>query len=143
MMASMVLPADALEVLTTRQVIQAMVEAENDADWARWESLVSEDVIIDHPTLGAQVGVAANLALIKAFREAVDDYRRDVFDVVCDGENGAFRFAITGVLARDIGTLRPATGRPFEVAGATFVGTRAGRLVRSVRIITTNTLRSD
>ena len=143
MMASMVLPADALEVLTTREVIEAIAEAENDADWARWESLVSEDVIIDHPTLGAQVGVANNLALVKAFREAVDDYRRDIFDVVCDGENGAFRFAITGVLARDIGTLRSATHRSFEVAGATFVGTRAGRLVRSVRIITTNTLRSD
>ncbi len=100
-------------------------------------------MIIDHPTLGAQVGVAVNLELIKAFREAVEDYRRDVLDLVCDGENGAFRFAITGVLARDVGELLPATRRPFEVAGATFVGTRGGRLVRSVRIITTNTLQSD
>lgn len=126
--------------LGARELVDAMLDAENAADWRAWSAIVAADVIIDHPTAGPTVGIPANLALIRRFREAVDDYRRDVFDLVCDASSAAFRFAITGVLARDVGD-HVATGEPFEVAGAAFVTTWGGRVVRIVEILTTNTLR--
>jgi ketosteroid isomerase-like protein len=126
-----------------RELVAAMLDAENQADWETWASLVAADVIIDHPTAGPTVGIAENLALIRRFREAADDYRRDVFDLVCDDTSAAFRFAITGLLARPLeGSEIEVTGQTFEIAGAAFVTTWGGRVVRIVEILTTNTLRS-
>lgn len=122
-------------------LVEAMLEAENHADWRAWAALVSADVIMDHSTAGITVGIAESVDFIRGFREAVDDYQRDVFDLVCDGPCAAFRFAVTGVLARDVGDLR-ATGKPFEIAGAAFVTSWGGRVVRIVEILTTNTLRT-
>lgn len=127
--------------LGTRELVEAMLDAENRADWAAWSLLVAEDVLIDHPTLGPHVGIDANVAHIRRFREAVDQYRRDIFDLVCDEASAAFRFAITGVLARDLAPHLQASNEPFEVAGAAFVTTWGGRVVRVVEILTTNTLR--
>ena len=127
--------------LGARELVEAMLDAENQADWRAWEALVAADVLIDHPTAGPTVGIPENLALIKRFREAVDDYRRDVFDLVCDRTSAAFRFAITGELARSLDG-HEATGAPFEIAGAAFVTTWGGRVVRIVEIVTTNTLRA-
>lgn len=128
--------------LGTRELVEGMLQAENTADWAVWRRLVAEDIIIDHPTLGPQVGIEPNLELIRRFREAVDDYRRDIVDLVCDETSAAFRFSITGVLARPVGDVHDATGDSFEIAGAAFVSTWGGRVVRIVEILTTNTLRS-
>jgi len=121
-------------------LVWAMLEAEKQADWRAWAELVSADVIMDHATAGITVGIAESVDFIRGFREAVDDYQRDVFDLVCDGPCAAFRFAITGVLARDVRDLR-ATGKPFEIAGAAFVTMWGGRVVRVVEILTANTLR--
>lgn len=127
--------------LGAEHLVGAMLEAENEADWSTWVDLVAADVIVDHPTAGPTVGIAENLALLRRFRDAVDDYRRDVYDLVCDRASAAFRFSITGVLARPVGSHQP-TGRPFEIAGAAFVTTWGGKVVRIVEILTTNTLRS-
>jgi ketosteroid isomerase-like protein len=127
--------------LGAQELVQAMLVAEIEADWDAWGALVAADVLMDHSTGGPTVGIAENLSLLKRFREAVDDYQRDVFDLVCDATSAAFRFAITGVLARDVGDM-VATDEPFEIAGAAFVTTWGGRVVRIVEILTTNTLRS-
>jgi ketosteroid isomerase-like protein len=126
--------------LGARELVEAMLDAENQADWRAWAEVVAADVLIDHPTAGPRVGIDENLALLKRFREAVDDYQRDVFDLVADGADAAFRFAITGVLARPLGEHEP-TGRRFEIGGAAFVTTWGGKVVRIVEILTTNTLR--
>ena len=127
--------------LGAHDLVDAMLDAENEADWRAWADVVAADIIIDHPTAGPTVGIAANLALLRRFRDGVDDYQRDIFDLVCDSSSAAFRFSITGVLARPVGSHQP-TGRPFEIAGAAFVTTWGGKVVRIVEILTTNTLRS-
>lgn len=126
--------------LGARELVEAMLLAENTADWERWTQLVAADVLMDHPTAGPVVGIAENLAMLRRFREAVDDYERHVFDVVCDDTSAAFRFSITGVLVQPVGDHEP-TGSSFEIAGAAFVSTWGGRVVRVVEILTTNTLR--
>lgn len=128
-------------VLGARELVDAMLQAENEADWDRWAELVAADVIIDHPTAGPEVGIEGNLELVRRFREAVDGYERHVFDLVCDDTSAAFRFSVTGVLARPVSDL-PGNGQSFEIAGAAFVTTWGGRVVRIVEILTTNTLRT-
>ena len=127
--------------LGARELVDAMLLAEVDADWERWGQLVAPDVIMDHPTVGPTIGIAENLACLRAFREAVQGYERHVFDLVCDESSAAFRFSITGVLAEPIRDLEPSPA-PFEIAGAAFVSTWGGRVVRIVEILTTNTLRA-
>lgn len=128
--------------LGAKALVEAMLLAENTADWEGWTRLVAADVLMDHPTFGPTVGIAENLAHLRRFRDAVDDYERHVFDLVCDETSAAFRFSITGVLAAPVGDLEP-TGSPFEIAGAAFVSTWGGRVVRVVEILTSNTLRTS
>jgi ketosteroid isomerase-like protein len=126
--------------LGAREVVEAMLDAELARDWERWRQLLAPDVIVDHPDAPPLVGIAENLAFVRRFSDAVDDYERHLFDIVADDDAAAFRFSLTGVLARPLGE-RPPRPEPFEIAGAAFVTTWGGRVVRIVEIITTNTLR--
>lgn len=118
-----------------------MLEAELAADWERWAGLVAPDLIVAHGHAPPLVGIAENLGLVRTFRDAVDDYERHVFDLVADEDTAAFRFSVTGVLARPLEAAAPSRGT-FEIAGAAFVTTWAGRAVRIVELLTRNTLRA-
>lgn len=117
--------------LDVRSLTYAVCEAENEGDWDVWRELVAEDVVVDAP-VGVLIGLEPNIELVARFRAAVRGYRRRIFDLVCEGDTGAYRFEVTGHLEAD--------GSPLELAGAVFFGTRDGRITRVVELVTRNSL---
>jgi steroid delta-isomerase-like uncharacterized protein len=123
-----------------RAVLAAISEAENAHQWERMGQLFSDDVIIVHPGLGELVGREANMGWIKMFAGAIDDYRRETFDVIVDGERGALRFTISGRHTGDLPGI-PATDLPVEVSGAMFFQVHDGKLAFAREIIEHESLR--
>lgn len=111
-----------------RDVVLGIQTAENTGDWNSYRQLLAEDVIIEHPGIGAIIGIEENYELVRGFVERVENYRRDVFDLVADDDTAAFRFSITGVYGDPPDEL--------DVAGAVFCRVREGRLVRVVELVT-------
>lgn len=120
--------------IDARMLVEQIGAAENDRDWARLGELFDEQVTIVHPGLGPVVGRDANIAVIRFISDAMDGYQRSVRDVVVDGDNGAFRFAITGTHTGDLPGL-PATGAPVDISGAMFFRTANGRLVEATELL--------
>jgi hypothetical protein len=122
--------------LDTRTLVDALCAAENDGDWDTWRTLVAEDLILDHHPLGARVGIDANLAVLQPWRAAIAGYRRELFDMVCEGENAAFRWTVSGSVIDDSSPWGLLHGAAIDVAGATFLSAREGLLVRAVALVT-------
>ncbi len=105
-------------------VYRAYNDAENAHDLARTESLVADDltvVINGVPTISsAQDDARANAELIRCY----PDYRREVVEVVADGNRGAIRWRMLGTPALDVdGDLLP-----LDLHGCSVITVVEGRI---------------
>jgi predicted ester cyclase len=117
-----------------------MDAAENRHDWGAIEAVFDPDVEIVHPGIGSVRGRDDNLAVMRLIMGAIDGYRRQRHETVCDGDRCAFRFTITGRHTGDLPGF-PATGEPVEIMGAIFAEARQGHLVRIVEILEHDSIR--
>ena len=127
--------------METRDLVEALAVAENERKWERLAELLDDDVTITHPGVGPIVGRDANLAVMKLIIGAWDGYHRTVENLVVDGNQGAFRFTITGTHTGDLPGA-PATNEPVEVAGAMFFRVRNGRLAEATELLNHDSTRN-
>jgi predicted ester cyclase len=109
------------------EVYRAYVDAESRRDVDAMRDLLAPDITIElngRPGLGS---AEADAAAMDALFGLYPDYRREIVEIIDDGDRVAARWRMVGQPRADmIGRLPP-----LDVRGCTFATVEAGRMVRA------------
>lgn len=111
--------------MTVGSIYRAYNEAENAHDLAATAALVTDDLQVAINGVPQLASGAADEEANAALFAAYPDYRREVLEVVENGDRGAIRWRMVGT---------PAPGvqlAPLDVHGCSIVEIRDGRLARA------------
>lgn len=107
------------------KVYRAYNAAENDHDVVATTSLVADDLEVAINGRGriasGDEDAVANAQLFAAY----PDYRREIIEVIADGERAAVRWRMVGTAAVGLGMA------PLDLHGCSIVEARGGRLTRA------------
>ena len=107
------------------EVYRAYVDAESRRDGDAMRDLLAPDISIElngRPALGS---AEEDAAAMDALFELYPDYRREIIEIIDDGERVAARWRMVGRPRPDMtGTLPP-----LDIRGCTFAAVEAGRMV--------------
>ena len=121
-----------MSVDTSGQLAEAWAEAWSGSDPERVVALFTDDCVYEDVTLGAVNNGSEQLSAFAAgFMTAIPDFKFEVVSSFATEDRLSIEWRMTGTHANDLPDM-PATGRKFDLRGATVieVGSGKGRVCR-------------
>jgi predicted ester cyclase len=117
-------PSDCTEL---HQLVLDLADAVERSDADAIASMIADDIVVEHPDVGAVVGAEQNLALIRELLAMVRPQRQALSHIVVEGDRCAFRLFIGGTVQATTNRFPP-PGTEFEWAGVVFLHVPDGRI---------------